>query len=174
MTATVDDSTLADIQDPTTNKPSRLGRRIAVGVIMLIVVVGATGFLGVHAGTAKKTANGYTLTVVYPQIARAGLDVPWRATVTHPGGFPSDITIAISTHYFDIFETQGFHPNPSDESATPEFYYLTFKKPPGDTLEVSYDAYIQPGSQLGRHADTAVLINNAEMVRVDYRTWLMP
>ena len=174
MTATVDDSTLADIQDPAIERPSRLGRRIALGVIALIVLVGATGFLGVHTSTTEASANGYTLTVVYPKVARAGLDVPWRATIRHPGGFSSDITLAISSHYFDIFETQGFHPNPSEESATPDFYYLTFSKPPGDTLEVSYDAYIQPGSQLGRRADTAVLIDNVEMVRVDYRTWLVP
>jgi hypothetical protein len=171
---TTADSTLADVQDPAKERLGRVGRRIAIGIVALVVLVGATGFLGVHARTVEANANGYSLTVVYPQVARAGLDVPWRAVVHHAGGFPSDITIAISSHYFDIFETQGFHPNPSEESATPEFYYLTFSKPPGDTLEVSYDAYIQPGAQLGRHADTAVLIDNVEMVRVGYRTWLVP
>jgi hypothetical protein len=145
-----------------------------MGVIALVVLVGATGFLGVHAGTRTASADGYTLSVVYPRVARAGLDVPWRATVHHAGGFDRDVTIAISSHYFDIFETQGFHPNPTDESATPDFYYLTFTKPPGDTLEVSYDAYIQPGAQLGRSAKTVVLIDNVEVVRVDYRTWLVP
>lgn len=173
MAATVD-STLVDVKDPLKERQGRVGRRIAIGVITLLLIVGATGYLGVHSRTVKASANGYSLTVVYPQVARAGLDVPWRATVRHPGGFSSDITLAISSHYFDIFETQGFHPNPSEESATPEFYYLTFSRPPGDTLEVSYDAYIQPGAQLGRHADTAVLVNNVEMVRVDYRTWLVP
>jgi hypothetical protein len=165
---------LVDVQDPSKERQGRAGRRIAIGLITLVVLVGATGFLGVHARTVNANANGYSLTVVYPQVARAGLDVPWRATVHHAGGFSSDITLAVSSHYFDIFETQGFHPNPSAESATPEYYYLTFSRPPGDTLEVSYDAYIQPGSQLGRHANTAVLINNVEMVRVGYRTWLVP
>lgn len=147
---------------------------VALGVLALIVVVGASGLLGVHARTVTASANNYRLTLVYPQIARAGLDVPWRATVYHPGGFSGDVTIAISSHYFDIMETQGWHPQPNAETATPKYYYLTFSKPPGDTLEVSYDTYIQPSAQLGRRADVAVIVGNQQVVRASYRTWLVP
>jgi len=170
-----EDSTLADVREPQTAKRTRLGRTAALAFVALLVIVGAAGLLGVHTRATSVSANGYKLTVVYPQVARAGQDIPWRATVTHPGGFGNqDVTIAVSSHYFDIMETQGWHPEPDQETATPNFYYLTFTAPPGDTLEVSYDTYIQPSAQLGRHADTVVIVDNKEVVRTSYRTWLVP
>ena len=170
-----DQSTLADVREPQTAKRTRRHRTVALAFVALIVIVGAAGLLGVHAGTASAAANGYKLTVVYPHVARAGQDVPWRVTVTHPGGFgDQDVTIAISSHYFDIMETQGWHPDPDQATATPNFYYLTFSAPPGDTLEVSYDVYIQPSAQLGRHADVVVIVDNKEVARTSYRTWVVP
>jgi hypothetical protein len=166
------DSTLGDLREPETSRRTRRGRFVALTVVALVVIVGAAGLFGVHAGTVARTANGYRLTVVYPHVARAGQDVPWRATVYHPGGFRADVTLAISSHYFDIFETQGWHPQPNTETTTPKFYYLTFTAPPGDTLEVSYDTYIQPSAQLGRHAD--VVVDNQQVVRASYKTWLVP
>jgi hypothetical protein len=169
-----DDSTLADLREPHTAIRTKRGRLVALTILALIVAFGATGFLGVHAGSRTTLSNGYRLSVVYPAVARAGLDVPWRATITHPGGFKGDVTLAISSHYFDIYETQGWHPQPNTETATPKYYYLTFSQPPGDVLEVSFDTYVQPGSQLGRRADVAVIVDNQEVARTSYRTWLVP
>jgi hypothetical protein len=168
------DSTLADVREPQTAKRTRRGRFISLVAVGVLVVIGASGLFGVHAGTVRTNSNGYRLTVVYPHVARAGQDVPWRATVVHPGGFKGDVTLAVSSHYFDIFETQGWHPQPETETATPNFYYLTFSPPPGDTLEVSYDTYIQPASQLGRRADVVLIVDNEEVARTSYRTWLVP
>jgi hypothetical protein len=168
------DSTLVDVREPSVSRRIKRRRYVALTVIAVIVVAGAAGLFGVRAGTVTKTDNGYRLSVVYPVVARAGLDIPWRATITHPGGFKGDVTLAISSHYFDIFETQGWHPQPNDETATPNYYYLTFTQPPGDTLEVSYDTYIQPSAQLGRHAAVVVIVDNHEVVRTSYRTWLVP
>ena len=85
----------------------------------LVVIVGATGYLGVKARTVRASGGGYSMTLTYPQIARPGLDIPWRLTVHHAGGFKGDITIAVSNRYWDIFEFQGLHPEPSDETAKP-------------------------------------------------------
>jgi hypothetical protein len=147
---------------------------VALFLVAVAVVAGAAGILGVHAGTVTSSANGYQLRVVYPHVARAGQDIPWRATITHPGGFKGDVTLAVSSHYFDIMETQGWHPTPNDETTTPKFYYMTFTAPPGDTLEISYDTYIQPSAQLGRRADVVVIVDNEQVVRTSYRTWLVP
>jgi hypothetical protein len=169
------ESTLADVRQPHSAKRTHRGRFVALAFVAVIVVAGAAGLLGVHAGTVRVNSNGYKLTVVYPHVARAGLDVPWRVTVTHPGGFgQDDVTIAVSSHYFDIMETQGWHPEPDQETTTPKYYYLSFSPPPGDTLEVSYDTYIQPSAQLGRHADVVLIVNNKEVARTSYRTWLVP
>ncbi len=168
------ESTLSDVREPETSRRTHQWRLLALGLVALLVIAGAAGILGVHAGSVTATANGYRLTVVYPHVARAGQDVPWRATVTHPGGFDGDVTIAVSSHYFDIFDTQGWHPEPDSETATQKYYYLTFTAPPGDTLEVSYDTYIQPSAQLGRNADVAVIVDNKQVVRTHYHTWLVP
>ena len=141
----------------------------------LVVAIGATGFLGVHAGTASATSNGYQLTVTYPHVARAGLDIPWNLRLTHPGGFTGNITVAISANYYDIFEFQGMHPQPSDETADSKYVYLTFSPPKaGDVFTTSLDTYVQPASQVGRTAQTAVFIDGREVARVSYTTWLVP
>jgi hypothetical protein len=140
----------------------------------LAVLAGLVGILGVHTSTATTSRDGYTLTLRYPGIARAGLDVPWQVTVSHPGGFGQEVTLAVTGAYFDIFETQGFHPQPSAETRDAHTLYLTFDAPPGDTLVVSYDAYIQPASQRGTAARVAVLDHGTPAAWIDYRTRLVP
>jgi hypothetical protein len=149
-------------------------RRATLLVLAIIVAASLTGFLGVHTATATSTRDGYTLSLRYPQVARAGLDVEWQATVTHPGGFDKGVTLAITGDYFDIFETQGFHPQPSEETRDANTLYLTFASPPGDTFVVYYDAYIQPASQQGKSARIAVLDHDVPVVWLDYKTHLFP
>jgi hypothetical protein len=152
-----------------------MGRRIALVVMAVVVVVGASGWLGVHAGTASTSDHGYQLTVTYPHVARAGLDIPWNLRLVHAGGFQGDITVAISKDYYDIFEFQGMHPEPSDETADGHFVYLTFSPPKhSDVFTTALDVYVQPASQLGRRAVTEVLIDDVVVARVNYRTWLVP
>jgi hypothetical protein len=136
--------------------------------------MGAVGLFGVHSRTVRTTSNGWTLAVTYPQAARAGLDVPWRARVSHSGGLPSKITLAVSTDYFRMFETQGFFPDPDTVTNDGRFVYFTFDTPAGDDFLVDYDAYIQPGSQLGKSATVKVIVSGQEVAHTSLRTWLVP
>ncbi len=149
-------------------------RRAALTGMALVVALGLTGLLGVHTSEASARRHGYTLTLHYPGVARAGLDTTWQVEVTHPGGFGKDLTLAVTGDYFDIFETQGFHPNPSDETRDGHTLYLTFTAPPGDTFVVDFDAYIQPASQRGRAATVALVEGTIPVVAVRYRTRLLP
>jgi hypothetical protein len=149
-------------------------RRATLAVLAVLLACGLTGFLGVHSSTATASRLGYTMTLHYPAVARAGLDVPWEVTVEHPGGFGKELTLAVTADYFDIFETQAFHPEPSDETRDGNTLYLTFTAPPGDTFVVSYDAYIQPASQQGRSARVALLDHGRPLVWIDFRTRLLP
>jgi hypothetical protein len=139
-----------------------------------VVALGALGYLGVRSRTVQARANGYTLQVTYPQTARAGLDIAWRAHVHHAGGFSSDITLAISTDYFRMFETQGFYPDADKSTNDGHFVYFTFLKPPGDDFLVDYDAYIQPASQLGKSATVKLIIDKQVQVQTHLHTWLVP
>jgi hypothetical protein len=149
-------------------------RRAMLTAMALAVAADLLSLLGVHTSSVSAQRNGYDLTLRYPSVARAGLDTPWQVTVTHPGGFGKQVTLAVTGSYFNIFETQGFHPNPSDETRDGQTLYLTFTGPPGDTFVVDFDAYIQPASQQGRSATLSVIDAGTTMVSVDYHTRLMP
>lgn len=149
-------------------------RRAMLTAMALVVAADLFSLLGVHTSSVSAEDNGYAVTLDYPSVARAGLDTPWQATVTHPGGFGKQLTLAVTGSYFNIFETQGFHPNPSDETRDGQTLYLTFTAPPGDTFVVDFDTYVQPASQQGRSATLTVIDGGVRQVSVDFHTRLMP
>jgi hypothetical protein len=149
-------------------------RRAMLTAMALLVAADLLSLLGVRTGSVSAQHHGYTVTLHYPSVARAGLDTPWQVTVSHPGGFGPQLTLAITGSYFNIFETQGFHPNPSDETRDGTTLYLTFTAPQGDTFVVDFDTYVQPASQQGRSATLTVIDGGTAQVSVDYHTRLMP
>ncbi|MGQ0623981.1 MAG: hypothetical protein ACT4PP_04895 [Sporichthyaceae bacterium] len=168
-------STLADVHPAHPRLRARAGRRVILVLVAIVVALGATSMLGVHTSTATARAQGYELRVDYPRIARSGLDVLWRVTLTHPGGFGSGpIELAVSVRYFDIFEHQAFYPEPSKSTSDGEMLYLEFDPPPGEVFSLDFDAYIQPSSQLGRRGTVAVMDGQQVLVSTTFRTWLIP
>jgi hypothetical protein len=167
-------STFADVAPPRSGKRAQYIRR---AVLTLLAVVVAAGAVGVHTGSAQaSSSDGWSLKVWYPHVARAGLDVEFRVQVHHDGGFgDNDITLALSRRYFDIFETQGFHPDADKSTSDGRLIYLTFNPPPsGDDFTVDYDAYIQPAAQLGRHAELSLVDDQIKRLTVNFHTWLVP
>ena len=149
-------------------------RRATLTAMALLVAAGLLSLLGVRTSSASANDHGYALTVHYPSVARAGLDTPWQVTVSRPGGLGKQVTLAVTGDYFDIFETQGFHPEPAEETRDEHTLYLTFTAPPGDTFVVDFDAYIQPASQQGRAATVALVEGTTPLVAVRYRTRILP
>jgi len=169
------DSLLADVRPASAGPPRQWWRYTGLAVLSAVVVLGVLGVFGVHSRSSSTTSNGYTLVVTYPQSARAGLDVAFRVGVHHPGGIGDDLTLAISTDYFRLFETQGSYPDASSSTNDGHFVYLTFSKPPsGDDFLVDFDTYIQPSSQLGKSATVKLIVQGHEMARTSIRTWLVP
>lgn len=150
-------------------------RRGAVAVLTLVLIAALLGYLGLRTQTANGSGHGYRLSVQYPAVARAGLDIVWNVEVQHPGGFGKQITLRLTSDYADILEQQGLSPQPSDETQDGQWDYLTFSAPPGDTFDFGVDAYIQPASQQGRSAEIAVVdAQRRPLVSVSYRTRLLP
>lgn len=151
------------------------GRRIVLAALAVFVLLGLTGYLGVHTTTASAEQDGYHLSLRYASVARAGLDVPFEVTLTSDTGFADTITLALTGDYLDIFETQGFHPDASSSVRNGQTLYLTFDSPGGDTFKLSYDAYIQPSSQQGRDGTLGVVTEDGKTVAaVSFRTRLLP
>ena len=168
-------STTDDCESWRQGREAVWSRRVLLTGMTAVIAAAAVGWLGNKDGTVSASGGGYDLELLYARTARAGLDVPWQATVRHPGGFPGDtVTLGVTAAYFDIFETQGFHPAIADATRDARMVYLSFTKPPGDTLVVSYDAYIQPISQIGRSGTLAVVVDQRPVVSIDFTTTLMP
>jgi hypothetical protein len=167
-------STLTGIDDRQSDA-ALWGRRGFLLALLALVIAALLGVLGVHSVTRQTDDLGWKVSLRYAETARPGLDVPWQVTVTHPGGFGKTLTLAITGSYFDIFETQGFHPNPSEETRDGQTLYLTFTPPPqGDTFVVAYDAYIQPASQVGASGTVGVMDGGQEVAAVPFATDLWP
>jgi hypothetical protein len=170
----VPESSLADVVE---GSPAQAiwGRRLFVTVLVLLVLAGIAGFLGVRTSSSTAVDGEYELTLQHASIARAGIDVPWQVTVTRQGGYDKELILAVTGDYFDIYETQGFTPDPSAATRDSETLYLTFDAPPGEVFTVSYDAYIQPSSQRGNDGSVSVLGPDGQpMATVDFDTWLWP
>ena len=167
-------STLEGLESTSEGRVAIWTRRAFLLALLCFVLAGVAGLLGVRTTTSEASEAGWTLSLRHAAVARPGLDVPWEVTVTREGGFDDDVVLAVTGDYFDIFETQGFNPEPSDDTRDRTTRYLTFTKPPGDTLVVSYDAYIQPASQIGRSGTLSVVDGGKRVASVDFRTFLMP
>jgi hypothetical protein len=167
-------TTLDGLEEPAVGERAAWGRRAFLVVLAVVVACGAVGLLGLHTTSASASADGYRLSLTYPRTARAGLDTSWQVRVQHPGGFDGPITLAVTGDYFDIYETQGFHPDVSKSTRDGNRLYLTFDPPPGNTFVVDFDAYIQPSSQRGRTASVSLMDGDVSLVSVPFHTWLAP
>ncbi|MGH3972350.1 MAG: hypothetical protein ACRDS9_03365 [Pseudonocardiaceae bacterium] len=157
----------------------RRARRIrgsALGLLIVLALLGVTGLLGGHTGIASASANGYELRVEYPRIFRAGLPADGSIRMTRREGFSQDVTVAITKEYLELFDVRAMLPAPTSQTSAPPYVYFTFETPPGSRLEVSFTASgAGTLDRVGvRHAEIVVLVGGAPVVRTSYRTWVVP
>lgn len=166
--------TAPEEQDLLRIRRARAFRRLFIAVLFGFLGVGLSGQLGVLSRTTTAQGGGYELTVTYGQVSRGGLATPWSFEVHRPGGFDGPITVSTTTAYLDLFDENGFDPQPSSSTATPETVIWEFEPPDGDTLAVSLDARIEPAAQWGRTGETSVLVDGKPVVTARYKTWILP
>jgi hypothetical protein len=152
----------------------RTFRRIFLTLLFALLALGMAGMLGVRSRTTTVQGGGYGLKMTYGQVSRSGLATPWSFEIHHPGGFDGPVTVASSTTYLDMFDQNGFDPQPSKVTQTPDEIVWQFEPPPGDTLAVSFDARVNPGVQWGRSGTTSVLVDGKPVVTARYKTWVLP
>ena len=120
-------------------------RQVATGLLTLAVVVGAAGGFGVRQDEVVATDGSLTLTVLFPSLARAGNDAAFAVTVSDADGLGEEVELTVDRRYLDLWESQRFYPEPSEETAEGDRVVLTFDAPDsGTTMTVRYDAYLQP------------------------------
>jgi hypothetical protein len=170
----VPDSTIEGVASESRARAAAWVRRGFLLLLLLVLVAALLGYLGVKKAKVSGSGHGYHLDLTYARIARAGLDVPWELTITHPGGFDGPVVVETTGAYFDIFESQGSSPEPTSETSDGDWDRMTFAKPVGDTLTIDLDIYVQPASQVGRSGTARVLDHGRPAASVDFKTWLLP
>jgi hypothetical protein len=156
------------------SRRARMFRRLFMVLLVGVLAIGLSGWLGVRSATATAKGGGYELTVTYGKVSRPGLATPWSLEIHHPGGFDGPVTVSTNTRYLDLFDENGFDPEPSKTTATPDEVIWEFEPPDGDTLGVSLDARIEPGAQWGRTGETSVLVDDKPVATASYKTWILP
>jgi hypothetical protein len=170
------DSTVADIGE---QSKAPIASRVFNVLLVLVCVAGAVGLLGGRTGTASATGHGYRLKLLYPRTIRPGLDALWKLTVVRKSGFHGMVTIAVTASYFDLFETQGFNPEPAATTSDGRYVYLKFTaRNHSNTLTVRYDSYLQPyvppTSLLANDATVGVVESGRWLAAIHYTTWVLP
>lgn len=167
-------STEPEEQSPTSLARTKVLRRLGTALLCLLLLAAALGFLGVKTATAVQEGGGYRIEVTYGKIVRPGLAVPWQLEISKPGGFDGPITVAVNSSYFEMFDENGFSPDPSSSTSTADQEIWEFDPPDGETLLVSLDARIEPGVQWGKVGKASVLVEGVPAVTVSFKTWVVP
>lgn len=153
---------------------ARALRRLAFVVIALFLLAAAFGLLGVRSREASASGGGYDMTVTYAAMSRPGLATPFDIEVTKAGGFPGQVTLAVSGDYLAAFDENGLDPDPTGARADGDFVYWTFDPPEGDVLLVSFDARLEPAVQWKREGTVRLIRQSEALAEIDFTTWVMP
>jgi hypothetical protein len=168
------DSTLPEPKSISDLRGAQLMRRVGVAGLLLLLTVGALGYLGSRTSVAVADANGYELRVTYPAVTRPGLPVRWEIEVDHAGGFSDPIRIAFSFAYIHLFDISNTEPDATSATATGVDLVYVFDPPPGSTFRVSMDGNAEPSEHAPFTTTTSVLVGDSPVVSVDYRTVMVP
>lgn len=157
--AEVSTDTVAVVHPDTADGRSRIRTRrfttLLTSVLLAVVIgsaaldgLGVVDVWGVDTTTVTDVGPGSTrLTVRYASVTRPALATPFEIVVTRPGGFDTEVELAVDVGYLELFDLNGIIPAPSGERSDDGRVLWTFDPPEGDTLRVVYEARVEPGAQ---------------------------
>jgi hypothetical protein len=153
---------------------ARLGRRILLGLLAVVILLGASSLLGAHTSTRQASSGGYDLKLVYPAVTRPGLAVRWILFIHRAGGFTGPVQVATTSTYFNLFDFNNLDPVPAKQTTSRDLSIWEFDPPLGNTLRITFDGRLEPARQHGSAATTSVLEDDVPVVSISYRTRVMP
>jgi len=170
-------STLPAVTDARDVRRARTGRRVGLVLLALFVLAGAVGLLGTRTTTPSATGGGYVLTVTHPSVSRSGHAVKVEVEVRKKGGFDisEPIQMRMRSAYFDLFDENGFTPQPDAETSDATWTYDDFVPPRGEVFIVSVDTRIEPARNHGERGEVSLVDDQGRpFLTVRFRTRLMP
>lgn len=170
-------STLPPVTEARQVRRARDGRRAGLVLLALFVLAGAVGLLGTRTTTSSASGSGYQLTVTHPAVSRSGHAVKLEVEVRRPGGFDTSapIRLRMRSAYFDLFDENGFTPQPDAETSDGEWTYDEFVPPRGEVFLVSVDTRVEPARNRGERGEVSLVDEQGRpFLTVRFRTRLMP
>lgn len=168
-------ATLPDYRSREQVRRARNLRRVGLGALYVVLLLGLASVLGVRTGHVSATQAGYRLTVDYPQVTRAGLAVPLHIRLDAPAPITEPVTLEVSRGLWERFDFQNYYPNPSAETADADVVSLEFDPPDAPVFTMSLDARTAPDQNggTGRYR-IAALDGSTVLAAVDFRLWVVP
>jgi hypothetical protein len=155
----------------------RAARRVMVALLVAVVVLAITGYLGTREQTAMAVAaDGTELEVSYLRITRRGLSTPLKVRVRRPDAFAADpVVLRISARYMELWDRNAVQPEPSAERSEGDAIVLEFDPPErSDTLRVDFDSRADPSFGGSRAASIELLDGDSPLVGVEIETRVLP
>jgi hypothetical protein len=149
-------------------------RRAGLVAIGALVLAGSANLVGLRLESASARAGGTSLEVTYALVTRPGLATPWRVEVRRAGGFEGPITISTTTAYFESFDFNQWYPEPTGSTVRADELLLRFDPPEGDVFTLRFDGRATPTFNLGSGAVTTLETPGSPVLRVEYRTVVVP
>lgn len=149
-------------------------RRAGTLLLAAIVIAGALSIFGVSESTVSASGGGYALTVEYADVSRPGLETPWKVRVEKPGGFDGPVTLRTTSEYLELFDLNGFSPEPDATRRDDQYSIMEFARPAGEVFQFSLDARLSPATQSSQSAVTALIDDGQVVAEVAYKTRVMP
>lgn len=166
-------STVPDVATSAQERRSHVVRRVALGALAVLVLLGLSGLLGVRARTVRHGSSDLAVELTYPQVARPALAVPFHLVITRPGGFDEPVEVRIRRTWLESFDENGTIPEPDAATTEGDDVVWTFDPPPGTVFTVSLDTRVEPGVQWRRRGTTTVS-TAGEVVSVRHTMWVLP
>lgn len=158
-------------------------RRLGYGITSLaLIVLAALAVLdavapvfGVDsARVIDRGSDSTLLTVDYPELTRPALASQFAIEITRAGGFDAPIEVAVSRHWMEQWDENGFAPEPEASTGDREWVVYEFEPPDGDTLRVFYDARLEPARQEGIQGAVQLRSSGRPIAEVHFETTVRP
>jgi hypothetical protein len=152
----------------------RLGRRVALVLLGLIVLAAVAGLFGQRTRHVAATAGGYALAVRYPSVVRDGPPTSLEISIQRASGFDGSVEVAIDAAYLSAFEQPDVSPRPEAERSVGDLVVWSFSQPEGDQLTVQLEAQMSSQVHFGQHGHIGIREHGATVVEVGFTTWVWP
>ena len=153
---------------------ARAWRRAFLGAVTVLVLLGASGLLGVRSSTVTASADGYTLTVTYASVTRPGLATPFAIEVVAENGFEGGFELETSSRFLAAFDENGLDPEPVTTMADGTWTTWGFEQPTSTRFKLSFDARLEPAVQWRTPGETRLVVGDRVVAQVAYMMWVMP